>query len=314
MKTSEILDVTAIEPRLKHPTIFKHFDALNPGEILTIHNDHDPKPLYYQLLGERGAIFDWQYLQEGPRTWLVNITKHELNNETNDETVGAIAAKDYRKAEVFKKLGIDFCCGGEKSLKAASIEAGISEELVRAELAKTGTAVSPASLDYNKWDLGFLADYIVNTHHQYIKENAPLINDLTLKVVHHHGEQNPELYELAKKVNALLKELLNHILEEESLVFPAIKTILSEGMDKRRKVKVNSLAMLIDRMHSEHDHTGEDLKYLRKITNNYTLPITACNSYTYLFEKLKEFEDDTFRHIHLENNILFPKSIALETT
>src|SRR5690606_14169118 len=125
---------------------------------------------------------------------VVKITKHGLSNEGNMETVGAIAAKDYRKAEVFKKLGIDFCCGGEKSLKTASAEAGITEEFLRAELDKATHVASPASFDYNKWDIGFLADYIVNTHHQYVKENASIINELTQKVVQHHGEQNPELY------------------------------------------------------------------------------------------------------------------------
>lgn len=103
MITAAILDVTRIEPRLKHPTIFKHFDELEAGESFIIDNDHDPKPLYYQLLGERGNIFTWDYIQQGPERWQVKIAKNA--NE------GAVAEKDQRKAEVFKEKGLDQSCG-----------------------------------------------------------------------------------------------------------------------------------------------------------------------------------------------------------
>jgi len=107
-----ILNVTVLAPKDKHPTIFVRYDALQEGESLTIHNDHDPKPLYYQLLGERGNVFTWEYLEEGPEWWKVKIRKR-IPGE-NDETLGEIAAKDLRKAEVFKKYGLDFSCGGKK--------------------------------------------------------------------------------------------------------------------------------------------------------------------------------------------------------
>lgn len=310
MIITETLDVTQIEPRLKHPTIFEHFDALKPGESFVIHNDHDPKPLYYQLLGERGTIFTWEYLEEGPRTWLVKIAKNKVDEEVNVETVGSIAAKDYRKAEVFKKLGIDFCCGGEKSLKDASKEAGISEEQLRQELENANTVTASASQDYNKWKLDFLADFIANTHHQYIRDNATVILGLADKVAQRHGPQHPELGSLAERVNTLMNDLLSHIDKEEKVLFPAIKSLVSN--QNNGSVAHASIKSIIDNMHVEHDHAGDDLKYLRKLTNGYTLPPDACNSYNYLFEKLKEFEDDLFKHIHLENNILFPKVVALE--
>ncbi len=309
---THILDVTKIEPRLKHPTIFEHFDDLKPGEDFTIHNDHDPKPLYYQLLGERGNIFSWEYLQEGPQIWLVKIAKNKADEDGNIETVGSIAAKDYRKAEVFKKFGVDFCCGGEKSLKEASVEAGISEELLRAELEKATTVTSSASQDYDKWKLDFLADFIHNTHHQYVKDNAPVIKGLVEKVASVHGHENSELIDLSKRVNSFLTDLLDHVVKEESTLFPNIKALVSKRAQGDKSPIAESLSITIKNMHKEHDHAGDDLRYFRKITNNYALPASACNSYTYLFEKLKEFEDDLFRHIHLENNILFPKSIALE--
>src|SRR5690606_35241039 len=269
-------------------------------------------PLYYQLLGERGAIFSWEYLEQGPRTWLVRIAKNKVDDAGAVETVGSIAAKDYRKAEVFKKLGIDFCCGGEKSLKDASEEVGISEEQLKAELEKADTITTSASQDYNKWKLDFLADFIENTHHEYIRENATVITGLADKVAQAHGSQHAELWPLAQRVKALFDDLLDHISKEEKTLFPEIKSLVSnQKLGLSATTGGNSIESIIKAMHEEHDHAGDDLKYLRKITDNYTLPAEACNSYTYLFEKLKEFENDLFKHIHLENNILFPKAIAL---
>ena len=108
VETLNVLDVTILEPRQKHPTIFKRFDELNGGESLVIHNDHDPKPLYYQLLGERGNIFTWEYLESGPEIWEVKISKNAVSEK--GDSIGGIVAADYRKAKVFKKYGIDFCC------------------------------------------------------------------------------------------------------------------------------------------------------------------------------------------------------------
>ena len=119
----EKLDVTVIEPRFKHPTIFEHFDALSGGQAFIIHNDHDPKPLYYQMIAERGQIFNWEYLLEGPDFWEVKITK--LNDGEKSETIGEMVASDYRKAEVFRKYGLDFCCGGKKTLEKACEKKGL---------------------------------------------------------------------------------------------------------------------------------------------------------------------------------------------
>ena len=127
------LNVTALEPRMKHPTIFQYFDALTPGQSFIIENDHDPKPLYYELIGERGNIFTWEYLEKGPEVFVVQIAKNPADG-AREETIGSIAAKDIRKAELLKSKGIDFCCGGNKTVKEASAEAGISEAELRAEL------------------------------------------------------------------------------------------------------------------------------------------------------------------------------------
>ena len=303
MIKTAVLDVTQIEPRLKHPTIFEHFDALEQGEHFIIHNDHDPRPLYYQLLGERGNIFTWDYLESGPETWRVQIAKPAAP----EETVGEIAAKDMRKADVFKKLGIDFCCGGKKTLKEAAAEAGLTETQVeealkRAEAAEAGQAAH----DFDAWDLGFLADYIYNVHHKYVRENGPIIEQLAEKVASRHGAAHPELFEVAKTVKALVADMNSHQQKEERVLFPAIKSLEGSGE------ATLGIGGPVHMMEVEHDDAGNELKTLRKLTNNYALPADACNSYTYLFDKIQAFENDLFQHIHLENNILFPKALKLE--
>ena len=310
METIQTIDVTVIEPRFKHATIFQRFDSLDEGEAFIIFNDHDPKPLYYQLLGERGDIFNWNYLQEGPEYWQVKIQKKGL--ALLNETVGQIALKDIRKADAFKKLGIDFCCGGKKTLKQAMVDANISEQQLEEALAES--AQLPATqqpLNFASWQPGFLADYITNVHHAYVRENGPIISGLANKVANRHGKLHPELFELSEQVTTLLQDLYQHLDKEDNILFPAIKQLASAQSNGQVLDQI-SVDSAIEQLEKEHESAGDDLRSLRKITNQYQLPTDACNSYTYLFEKLKEFENDLFNHIHLENNILFPKALQLQ--
>lgn len=307
----KMLDVTQLAPREKHPTIFNWFDNLKEGEGFILHNDHDPKPLYYQLLGERGNTFTWDYLQQGPLVYEIRIAKIDTGSQ---DTVGSISAKDYRKAEVFKKLGIDFCCGGNKTLKEASVEAGITEAELKQALneAENAPAGGP-NHDFDKWDLDFLADYIRQTHHRYVKDNAEVIVGLSVKIANHHGVNHPELKELAPRVHHMMEDFMQHMDKEEKILFPGIKQLATmEQNHEKLNVTGGSIGQAIQVMEAEHDETGNELRYFRKLTNDYELPSDACNSYRYLFQKLQEFEEDTFRHVHLENNILFPKAIELE--
>lgn len=306
----EELIVTQIEPKLKHPTIFKHFDALENGEGFVINNDHDPKPLYYQLLGERGNTFSWKYLEEGPNTWRVRISKNQEAGHV--ETVGEMVAKDIRKAEVFKKMGIDFCCGGNKTLKEAGEAAGISEAEINAALERVDEVVTHPAQDMTKWSPNLLADYIVETHHRFVKEQSPILMSLAEKVAAHHEHQHPELKRLVQGVRHFLEELQLHLVKEEEILFPAIKelNLLSEGPNTSPE-DAHAIQKVINLMVREHEVAGEDLQYFRKLTNHYTLPEDACNSYAYLFNKMEAFENDLHMHIHLENNILFSKVSAL---
>lgn len=309
-----ILNVSIIEPKLKHPTIFIRFDELVAGESLTIHNDHDPKPLYYQLLGERGNIFTWEYLQEGPDLWKVKISK-KLSGE-DDETLGEIAAKDLRKAEVFKKYGLDFCCGGKKTVKEACSEKGLDVTKIEQELQAADRNVSTARpVPYNDWSLDFLADYIVNTHHSYVRKSLPDLRSYSIKVASVHGANHPELLEISKLVEEVHQELSSHMVSEEMILFPYVKHIVAAKNNAATGVKFreyDSIKTQIDLMEMEHESVGKSLETIRELSNNYTLPEDSCASYSYLFNKLDEFENDLHIHIHLENNILFPKAIELE--
>jgi regulator of cell morphogenesis and NO signaling len=308
------LDVTQLEPRQKHPTIFGHFDDLAEGESLTIHNDHDPKPLYYQLLGERGNIFKWDYLEQGPEWWKVKISKH-ISGQI-EETLGQIAARDLRKAQTFIKYGLDFCCNGKRTLKEACAEKGLDILVIDQELQRTVLAPSSRPLPYNDWGLIFLIEYIVNTHHHYVVKNLPEIMTNIVKVMRIHGSVHSELskiHELVKEVNA---ELTAHLMKEEKILFPYIKELVTAKNKQKKELdytaQFGTIQSPINMMEMEHELVGKHLAKLRELSNNYSPPEDACASYSLVYRMLDEFEEDLHLHIHLENNILFPKAIELE--
>lgn len=312
METLEILNVTLIEPKFKHPKIFEKFDSLSSGEGFIIDNDHDPKPLYYQLIGERGNVFNWEYLENGPDRWKVKITK--FGADETSETIGEMVVRDYRKAQVFKRLGIDFCCGGKKTVEEVCKTKGLDVDRVKSELDSVSAEVEQTGNDYDNWKLDFLVDYIVNTHHEYVKANVPFITELANKVSSVHGQQHHEVLKVAEIFNRLGKDLSLHLVKEETIVFPFIKELILDEKSgtKSQSPAFDSIQTPTQMMEVEHEQAGEDLAEIRAITDDYTLPLDACTSYRVLFEKLKQFENDLFNHVHLENNILFPKAIALE--
>ena len=314
MKTlseENLLDITMLKPREKHPLVFIRFDELTTGETLTIYNDHDPKALYHQLI-ERGNIFSWDYLEEGPEWWKVNITKRITDN--NDETLGQIAAKDVRKAEVFKKYGLDFCCGGKKTITEACAEKGLDITKIKNELEQVDTIPAGAFLPYNDWNLDFLADYIVNTHHSYVKKMLPEMLTYASKVARVHGGQHPELLSICKLVDEINAELTVHMEKEEKVLFPYIKALAAavNGGENVQAPHFGTIQNPIAVMETEHELVGRNLEEIRHLSNNYALPDDACGSYGLLYKMLAEFENDLHTHVHLENNILFPKALSME--
>jgi len=308
----QTLDVTRIAPPFKHPAIFRQFDALQEGEAFIIHNDHDPKPLYYQLLAERGDIFNWEYLLQGPDAWEIKVTKKELS--PREKTIGAIAAEDLRKAEVFKKMGVEFCCGGNKTLDAACEDAGISLKEVEKALADISDQPVPSDRDYNSWELDFLADYIVNIHHNYVRESVRPLTDLADKINRVHGGAHPELAEIQEHVKILLREMVSHQIKEEKILFPFIRQMVKCKKEDKPFIDPsfgpveNPIEMMLD----DHNIAAKHIHAIEELSKGYEVPRDGCESYRLYFYKLKGFDDDLHQHIHLENNILFPKAIAME--
>lgn len=232
-------------------------------------------------------------------------------------TVGEIVARDFRASEVFERHGIDFCCGGDRTLQAACEAAGVDVETVLAELRELGQ--SPPSAEvvterYNQWELDFLADYIVNQHHAYVKQALPRIEKLAHKVAGVHGADHPETRSIAELWPGLHGEMAKHTQKEELLLFPYVKKLAQAEREGKRvsPPKFGSARALIEEMEAEHDDTGAQLARIKELSDGFAPPPDACQSYRALYQNLKAFDADTKVHIHLENNILFPKVIQWE--
>jgi regulator of cell morphogenesis and NO signaling len=314
MQTIEknVLDLTLFEPQQKHPTFFARFYSLPQNEDLIIQSDHDPKPLFYELLNEIGNSFTWEYLEQGPECWKISVSKTATPIEK--ETVGRIAAKSLHKAQVLKKHGLDFCCGGKKTLKQACIEKDLDIMQIAHELQQADKNFIARPLPYNDWSLDFLADFIVNTHHSYVKKTLPELRSYAAKVVKAHESKYPELSAIQELVDEINMELSAHMAKEERILFPYIKELVNAENYSQILYRPHFATVQnpVKMMEMEHEMTGKTLKEIRALTNNYLLPENACGSHSFLYRLLNEFEDDLHTHIHLENNILFPKAIELE--
>jgi len=229
------------------------------------------------------------------------------------QSVGEIVKLDFRAADVFSSYGIDFCCGGKISVAEACANAKTDESIVIGALENLKSQQGSAVHDFDNWEIGFLADYIQNTHHQYVSKAIPQILPLAQKVADVHGEHHPEVIMINELFIDLAEELLSHMQKEEQILFPYIKQLASDAAGNCTSDSCfGTVAGPISVMEQEHENAGVILKALFRLSNGYTPPEDACNTFRVLYGKLKEFEDDLHRHIHLENNILFPKAIELE--
>jgi len=229
-------------------------------------------------------------------------------------SVGEIVKLDFRAADVFSNYGIDFCCGGKISVAEACANAKAEESIVISALENLKNQSGSAVHDFDSWNIGFLADYIQNTHHQYVKKAIPQILPLVQKVADVHGDHHSEVIRINELFQDLAEELLAHLQKEEMILFPYIKKLVAdESVGKCTDPDCfGSIGSPISVMEAEHENAGLILKEMYRISDGYSAPEDACNTFRVLYGKLKEFEDDLHRHIHLENNILFPKAIEKE--
>jgi len=235
---------------------------------------------------------------------------------TPTETVREIALNQPSSIRVFEQFGIDYCCGGRKPLAAACTEQNIEIASVLSALESAAGMPLPSTEDWASASLENLIEHVQSKHHEYVKRELPRLGEIAKKVVGKHGANHPELPSIAEAFANLSAELTQHLGKEELVLFPYIVQFERSlaGQGERPHGCFGTVTNPIAMMTQEHDAAGAILADIRKLSGNFTLPKDACPTYHAFYDGLKEFEQDLHQHIHLENNILFPRAIEMETT
>ena len=231
-----------------------------------------------------------------------------MNEPQLDSTVGDIVAGCPALASVFENIGIDYCCGGKKTLGDACRDKGLEPQSVLATLAQPPQTEPVA--DTAVMALTELADHIEQTHHAYLRSEFSRLNELTSKVASVHGDQNPRLHQVSETCRALIAELSDHMMKEEQILFPLVRQL--DASDTAPTFHCGSLANPVHQMESEHNQAGAALERLRELTDGFTPPDGACNSYRAMLNAIAHLERDLHLHIHKENNVLFPRALEME--
>jgi regulator of cell morphogenesis and NO signaling len=235
-------------------------------------------------------------------------------NIQENNIIGELVAKDYRTASVFKDYGIDFCCNGSRTIAEACEDRNLETVSVIQNLEfaiQSNTELTP---EYKSWPLDLLTDYIEKKHHRYVEKRSMEIKPYLEKICAVHGNAHPELFEIKTEFDASVGELAMYMKREELILFPFVRKMVKAKLNdlKTGIPRFGSVQNPIQTMMLEHTLEGERFRLIAELSDNYTPPIDACNTYKLTFALLKEFEEDLHLHIHLENNILFPKAIELE--
>jgi regulator of cell morphogenesis and NO signaling len=257
-----------------------------------------------KVLAELGALLGAAAQPE------ISLSRKEGMTITATKTVRELAVEVPNATRVFEKLGIDYCCGGHRPLGEACASANVPIDDVLRVLECIDSTAAVTAPNWNTTPLGELVDHIIGKHHTYVKSEAPRLQTLITKVVGAHDKNHPELEQVQVAFSELANELVAHLVKEEQVLFPYVRRMASgAGCGPSCFGTVQNP---IHVMMMEHDVAGEKLREMRRITSDYSIPADACTSYATLFRALVEFEQDLHQHIHLENNILFPRAVAME--
>jgi regulator of cell morphogenesis and NO signaling len=242
------------------------------------------------------------------------LQEKEITMTTATQTVREIALQEPASMRVFERFGIDYCCGGRKPLEEACNASGVEVTAVIAALEAAAAVPASAAKDWRQSPLEELVAHIVATHHSYVKSELPRLAVLAQKVVHRHGETQAELPAIQSLLAQLDQELTQHLAKEEAVLFPYIVQLerVRAAGSARPASCFGNVANPIAMMTQEHDAAGALLAEMRLLSQNFTTPPSACPTYHAYYDGLREFEQDLHQHIHLENNILFPRAIVLE--
>ena len=238
----------------------------------------------------------------------------ETLHKDSQKQIGQFVADDFRTAAVFSNYGIDFCCKGDRTVEEVCKKNNIEVEELLGKLNDIQISSSQQSIDYKSWPLDLLAEYIEKKHHRYVEEKAPVLRQFLDKLCKVHGQRHPELLEITTLFIGCAQAMAVHMKKEELIIFPFIKRMVKAKMEGTSITSPQFVTVEnpIEMMKHDHEAEGDRFRKIAELTNNYTPPADACNTYKVTFAMLEEFEKDLHLHIHLENNILFPEAIKLE--
>ncbi len=232
----------------------------------------------------------------------------------SNRTIGEIVVEDYRLASIFGKYKIDFCCGGKVTLASICSEKNIDISAIIKELETAKSGHLEHSRNYGSWKLPFLIDYIMNTHHAYLKENTDKIAIYANKIAAVHSRHHPEVIEIAAIFNKIAIDMAAHLREEEEeeeeVFFPAVKRV-DVNKDVPDAKDITTIESSLSKLSHEHDEIGNAVHRIHHLSGEYAIPVDVCNTFVITYQKLNEFENDLHKHVHLENNILFKKTAQL---
>lgn len=228
--------------------------------------------------------------------------------------IGQLVASNYHTAAIFKKFNIDFCCKGQLTIAEACSRKNIDMAALAAALEAVAPQPAGNTPDYNSWGIDVLASHIWQKHHTYVTEQIPILQGFLQKLCSVHGSAHPELEEISRQFSAASSELASHMKKEEMMLFPYIMQMVQSSLRGSTWLPpvFGSVASPIAVMMQEHDQEGGRFETIGELSNDFTPPPDGCNTYRVTYGLLKEFRDDLHLHIHLENNILFPKAMQME--
>lgn len=228
-------------------------------------------------------------------------------------TVRDVVAGDFRAAAIFQQHGLDFCCGGGRTIADACQAKGVAVDELSKQLEELTATPAAGVPQFNRWSPDLLVDYIVGNHHRYVRETGPTILAHAKKVARVHGDHHPETVRIAELFEGIARDLDQHMQKEEGILFPAIKGLAGVApAGSRPFMPFGSVRNPIRMMEMEHQDAGDEMAEIRQLSSGFTPPEDACMTYRVLYQELHAFEQDLHQHVHLENNILFPKAVELE--
>ena len=224
-----------------------------------------------------------------------------------EQTLATIVTNNHFTVPVLEKYGLDFCCKGKRTLADACNEKGLSVETISEELEKSAGTEQSSKMLFTAMNAEQLISYILIHHHFYVKQSMPTILGHLEKITTKHGDRYPYMIEVMQLFEEINKEMTSHMQKEEVILFPRIKEVEALFTAKQnRNLAEGYISGPIQVMEMEHDHAGDLLYKIRELTNTYAEPADACTTFKVCLAELKSFEEDLHRHVHLENNLLFP--------